>query len=338
MRAAPAATRLRLGSAPWYLPPVGSSYPVGDSVTAAYSSRSATSGGYPVQVPPSQLPPSQLPPSQLPPSQLSPSQLPPSQLPPTSMPPSSQGYPGSSGYPGDHDSGYGTAANYSPPPVPAEQAGYSGYPTAASSGQHAAPPTSEYSYPVGDPGYGLPPASQPVADYSGYQHPVQPDPNGGYQPAAPAPGMGGSHGGFGVDPVQPGYPSAPYNAPYQQTGYPVQGYEADASYPADPYAVDPYGYPGYGSARLPAGVACRARPIRRPLSMSDTTAGRLTPADTVRRSTRHRSMPGTDIPVSRGTPSGGRTYPRTTSSGMASSGASGTGMSTGRMAIADNLG
>jgi hypothetical protein len=63
--------------------------------------------------------------------------------------------------------------------------------------------------------------------------------------------MGGSHGGFGVDPVQPAYPSAPYNAPYQQSGYPVQGYEADASYPADPYAVDPYGYPGYGSARLP---------------------------------------------------------------------------------------
>jgi hypothetical protein len=214
-----------------YLPPVGGSYPVGDSVTAAYSSRSATSGGYPVQSPPSQLPPSQ--------------------LPPASVPPSSPGYSGLSGYPGDHDSGYGAAASYFPPPVPAEQAGYSGYPTAASSGQHAAPPTSEYSYPVSDPGYGLPQASQPAADYSGYQPPAQADHNGSYQHTVPAPETGGSHGGFGVDPAQPGYPSAPYNAPYQQTGYPAQGYESDAGYPADPYAVDPYGYPGYGSARLP---------------------------------------------------------------------------------------
>lgn len=214
-----------------YLPPVGGSYPIGDSATAAYSSRSATSGGYPIQSPPSQLPPSQLPPAQL--------------------PPNSPVYPGSSGYPGDHDNGYGTAASYPAPSAPAEQPSYSGYPTAASSGQHAAPPTSEYSYPVADPGYALPPAaSQPVADYSGYQPSAQADHNG-YQHAAQTQGMSGSHGGFGVDPVQPGYSSAPYNAPYQQTGHPGQGYEADPNYPADPYAVDPYGYPGYGSARLP---------------------------------------------------------------------------------------
>src|SRR6185437_1873292 len=212
-----------------YLPPVGGSYPIADSVTAAYSSRSATSGGYPIQSPPSQLPPSQLPPAQL--------------------PPSSPVYSGSSGYPGDHDNGYGAAASYPAPPQPTEQPSYSGYPT-ASSGQHAAPPTSEYSYPVADPGYALPPASQPVADYSGYQTSAQPDHNG-YQHAAPAQGVGGSHGGFGVDPVQPGYPTAPYNTPYQQTGYPAQGYEADPNSPADPYAVDPYGYPGYGSARFP---------------------------------------------------------------------------------------
>jgi hypothetical protein len=94
----------------------------------------------------------------------------------------------------------------------------------------------------------LPAVSQPSADYSGYQPPVQADHHNGYQPAVAAP----AQGGFGVEPVQPGYPSAPYNAPYQQTGYPAQGYESDASYPADPYAVDPYGHPGYDSARLPA--------------------------------------------------------------------------------------
>jgi hypothetical protein len=233
-----------------YLPPVGGSYP-GDAVTAAYSSRSATSGGYPVQPAQNQPAPSQLPPSQLPPSQLSPS----------SSPASSPGYSSSPGYPGDLDNGYSPAASYQS--IPAQLPGYSGYP-AASSGQHAAPPpaappTAEYSYPVsGDPGY---PAPLPAAtDYASYQPPVQADHANGYHSAVPSPATGA----FGVDPVQPGYPSAPYNAPYQQAGYPAQGYESDASYPADPYAVDPYGHPGYGSARLP-GRHHAADPVEQPI-------------------------------------------------------------------------
>ncbi len=155
----------------------------------------------------------------------------------------------------------------------------------------------------------LPPASQPVADYSGYQHPVQADHHNGYQPAAPAPGMAGSHGGFGVDPVQPGYPSAPYNAPYQQTGYPAQGYEADASYPADPYAVDPYGHPGYGSARLP-GRQHAADPAEQSRSSTSATTGRRLTFRIRAAGVAAPEYAGYGIPVTRGTGSGGRTYPR----------------------------
>jgi len=271
-----------------YLPPVGGSYP-SDSVTAAYSSRSATSGGYPVQPAPSQLPPSQLPPSSAPaslpgysgssgyPGDSGSSGYPgdsgssgyPGDSGSSGYPgdSGSSGYPGdsgSSGYPGDLDSGYPAAASYQS--MPPEPSAYSGYPT-ASSGQHpaappAAPPTAEYSYPVSsDPGYPVPlPAASAPADYSGYQPPVQADHDNGYHSAVPSPAAGG----FGVDPVQPGYPSAPYNAPYQQTGYPAPGYESDASYPADPYAVDPYGYPGYGAARLP-GQYHAADPVEQPI-------------------------------------------------------------------------
>jgi hypothetical protein len=195
-----------------FLPPGGLGYQA-DAVTSAYSAPQPSSGGYHQELP----------------SSASYARHDPAGF-PASM-------PGQASYAHDTDSGgYATpaAAGYpaaSQPSYPAEQQGYPGYPAVPALGESSGLP---------QPGTGFSYGQQPGPGYLGYQDPV--DRAGLY----PIPGDG-----FGVEAVQPGYPSAPYTANYEPAGYQAPVYEPDdGGYPADPYAVDPYGYPGYGAARL----------------------------------------------------------------------------------------
>lgn len=228
-----------------YLPPAGNGYP--DSATSTYRAPASATSGYPA------LPPGgyqAADPASYQAADPASYQAP---LPgPTSAP-----VP----FPAEHANGYVAAGpattGYSAAPAtasyqtpPADEPGYSSYPSIGQA--PAAQPQStgfSYSQPA-DPGFAaqLPPAQAPAAQqtdsYLGYQPSAHTGEAGVYQ--MPQSGM------LPPQSVQPGYPSAPYSAPYEPPAYPAptRAYEAD-SYPADPYAVDPYGYPGYGSARLP---------------------------------------------------------------------------------------
>lgn len=231
-------------------PPVTSSYPVPppaapaasyptDSVSNVYSAPTAATSSYPAGSYPTDYEGTESPTYQPPPSVPSSASLPATSL------------------PAEYDSGYGAVAavgtGYSPAPTaasypvqPAEQPEYSNYPNIGQ--PPAAQPQStgfSYSQPA-DPGFvGQSPAGQQTDSYLGYEPPLHTGQAGVYQ--LPAPGM------LPPQSVQPGYPSAPYNAaPYEPPAYPAptRAYEVENGYPADPYAVDPYGYPGYGSARL----------------------------------------------------------------------------------------
>ncbi len=210
-----------------YLPSAGNGYSA-DSATNAYStpmstsSYSASPGSYPPADPPSY------------------------QAPLTS--------PSPAAYLGDHGNGYPAStpvtSGYSQPPapsypaVPPEQPGYSGY-SGAGQVPAAQPQSTGFSYSQSaDPGFASQlPTGQPTGSYLGYQTPPPTSQAGVYQ--MPQAGM------LPPQTVQPGYPTAPYNAaPYEPSAYPTASYEAEGGYPADPYAVDPYGYPGYGAARL----------------------------------------------------------------------------------------
>lgn len=226
-------------------PPVTSSYPVpppaapaasypADSVSNVYSMPTAATSSYSAGSYPADYEGTDSPSYQPPPS-----------------------VPSSASLPAEYDSGYGAVAavgtGYSPAPTaasypvqPAEQPAYSNYPNIGQ--PPAAQPQStgfSYSQPA-DPGFaGQSPAGQQTGSYLGYEPPVHTDQAGVYQ--LPASSM------LPPQSVQPGYPSAPYNAaPYEPPAYPAptRAYEVENGYPADPYAVDPYGYPGNGSARL----------------------------------------------------------------------------------------